>query len=332
MAKGNLFLGFARGKIGDTVFYRQYGEQCSRGRNRHPSNPQTPLQLLQRVCMKTSSLAFSMLQDITNHSFQGRAEGTPCQSRFTELNIAKFRQQLSTYINSGDDQEILTCQETNFSKKGSYLPEVMPYIVSEGMLPSVPVSFANSAFCIPFPAGSLATPADGPTYQEVCDALGVNKGDQLTFLVLASDDRSGADIDSGVFNRFSYARVILDPSDGDMTSSFIDSDGVVNKPNPKNEGIVDFNWNTSSMTLDFSISGIDVSTGMKYSATAATVIVSRLSNGTWQRSTQALVIRPSTVSVPGHLTYDHNVDTLADALASYMTAQTSSLYLNQATV
>lgn len=332
MAKGNLFLGFARGKIGDTVFYRQYGEQCSRARNRHPSNPQTPLQLLQRVCLKTSSLAFSLLQAITNHSFQGRREGTACQSRFTELNVAKFRRQLADYINSGDDQEILTCQETNFSKRGSYMAEVMPYIVSEGALPVIPVDWINSKFCIPLPEGAVPAGETEITYEQLINALAIEPGDQLTFLMLATNDMSGADIDAGVFNRFSFARVILMPASGNISQVLYNSSGAPTDPNPKNEGSIVLSYNRNSDTLEFLIPDITIDEGNEFSACAAAVIVSRLVNGTWQRSTQSLVLRPSTVSVPGHLTYDHNVDTLADALASYMTAQTSSLYLNQATV
>lgn len=332
MAKGNLFLGFARGKVGDTVFYRQHGEQCSRARNRHPSNPQSPLQLLQRVCMKTTSLAFSMLQAITNHSFQGRAEGTACQSRFTELNIGMMRHRLSAELASGDPAEILGSSSTNFSKKSSYMPEIMPYIVSEGTLPSIPAAIVGGIAAIQFELWFAPTGIADLTYQSIVDALSLSPGDQLTFLALSCDDRSGADIDGGVFNRFRYARVIMMPSDGDMTSPFLDEDGLVNKPNPRNEGDISFGYTAATKVLNFYFNGISDSPAMQYSLAACTVIASRLESGTWTRSPQSLEIRSSNVAVQGHLQYDHDVDTLADAIASFLASQQSSLYLNQATV
>lgn len=48
MAKGNMLLGYARGKLGDLVFSRQNGQQTSRARNRNPKNPRTEGQIAQR--------------------------------------------------------------------------------------------------------------------------------------------------------------------------------------------------------------------------------------------------------------------------------------------
>lgn len=333
MAKGNLFLGFARGKVGDTVFYRQYGEQCSRARNRHPSNPQSPLQLLQRVCMKTCAGAYSMLQDITNHSFQGRSEGTESQSRFTRLNIAMFRRQLAAEINSGDPMEILACQQTNFATKSASLPEFNPYTVSEGSMQPLDVRFIGGVYGLCFTVAQAGAAAATLTYQQVVDGLGLTRGDQITFLVLSVDDRDGEDIDLGHFNSFRYARVILEPNDGDMTSLFF-SEGAINKPNARNQGEVSLSFvaaaNDNPAYLSFGIAGIDSAANKVNSAAGATVIASRLANNVWQRSTQSLVLRPSEVSVTGHLQWDHSVDTMADAIASFMTAENSALYLNQA--
>lgn len=333
MAKGNLFLGFARGKVGDTVFYRQYGEQCSRARNRHPSNPQSPLQLLQRVCMKTCAGAYSMLQDITNHSFQGRSEGTESQSRFTRLNIAYFRNLLSGEINSGDPMEILASQQTNFATKSASLPEVNPYVISEGSMQPLDVRFIGGLFGLCFTVPQAGATAANLTYQNVVDGLGLSRGDQITFLVLSVDDRDGENIDLGHFNSFRYARVILEPNDADMTSLFF-NDGAINKPNARNQGSVSLAFQAAAADnpayLTFAVTGIDTATNKVNSAGAAAVVSSRLANSVWLRSTQALVLRPSEVSVAGHLTWDHSVDTLADAIASFMTTENSALYLNQA--
>lgn len=51
MSKGNMLLGYARGKVGSLVFSRRKGEQVTRARNTHPANPRTPAQIQQRMKM-----------------------------------------------------------------------------------------------------------------------------------------------------------------------------------------------------------------------------------------------------------------------------------------
>lgn len=51
MSKGNMLLGYARGKVGSLVFSRRKGEQITRPRNFHPANPRTNAQMSQRMKM-----------------------------------------------------------------------------------------------------------------------------------------------------------------------------------------------------------------------------------------------------------------------------------------
>lgn len=51
MAKGNMLLGYARGKVGSLVFARRKGEQITRARNFAPANPRTNAQMSQRMKM-----------------------------------------------------------------------------------------------------------------------------------------------------------------------------------------------------------------------------------------------------------------------------------------
>lgn len=332
MAKDNLFLGFGRGKVGDLVMYRQNGTQITRARNRSPRNPQTPLQLVQRVLLKTSSSAYSMLQSLTNHSYQGRAEGTMSQSRFTELNVAMFRAQLADEIESGDASVILSSNKTNYAKKSDVLPEINPYIVSEGSMGSMDVRFVGGAFGLMFTVPQAGAAAATLTYQQVVDGLGLSRGDQVTFLTLSTNDSPDSEEGNGKFTGFRYARVILEPSDGDMTSLFF-ADETINKPNVRNEGNVTLAFVPAAADvpahLTFAVEGIDAAAGLINSCAAGTVIGSRLVGTTWQRTTQSLVLRPSESTVVGHLQFDYSIDYLSDAIASYMTVANSSLYLNQ---
>lgn len=328
MAKDNLFLGFARGKVGSIVFYRAKGEQITRALNSAPSNPQTALQLLQRVCFKSSSVAYSLFQDITDHSFEGVDPGTPSQSRFAQRNIALMRAQLVDEINSGDEEEILTSSAANFDTKADVFPPFRPFVMSEGHAPSVATSLVSSGtneLTLGLPIGQV----ESPTYNDVISALGLQRGDQITLLFLSIDDTT----DSHVFNGFSYARIILDPASGDLTTPF--ASGVeVNSPNARNRG--DVTVNVDSGYIQFTPGTVDGTTMNPASGTSNTiaavgVIVSRQVGNVWQRSDCKLLCRSDVTSVQGHLQYDHSTGYLADAIASYRTAgAVSTAYLNQA--
>lgn len=326
MSKGNLFLGFARGKVGDVVFSRNSGEQVARARNRSPKNPQSALQMLQRVCMKTSSSAFSMMQAICNHSYQGRPEGTPCQSRFTELNVAQMRRQLRDLIEQGDPVDIMESIESNFAGKYDTGAQVRPYVISEGTLPVMSYSMSADSACVAvfaIPDITAAT-ATTMTYQQVIDALGLQAGDQITFLALSVDDTK----DGSTFNAFKFARVILMPSDGDLTKPFFKAgtggvDQEINLPNAANEGTIGFT--VGSGEVQFYLAGLEPAKNNVYSTAACAVIASRLSGGVWQRSTQSLALVAWAM-----FQFAHDEAYLSGAIASFLTVQNSSLYLNQA--
>lgn len=332
MAKNNLFLGFARGKVGSVVFYRSKGTQITRALNPSPSNPQSALQMLQRVCLKTSSSAYSLLQDICNHAFEGYAPGTDSQGAFVTRNIAQMRTQLADYINSGDAESILGCIESNFNGKADTWPAMRPYIVSQGRAPQVPFSLLsdqNGAVSLAISLAGTST----ITYDGLIQALGLQRGDQLTFLFLGVDDTDT----TYTYNSFGFARVILEPANGDFTTPFLDSD-VINSPNPRNRGTLQVAYvgDPGEGHLTFKLlSGaddvFDSAAGHANSLAAGAVIVSRQVGETWQRSNSQLTVRSSTQSVQGHLTWDHEVGYLADAIASYLKAgAVSTEYLNQA--
>lgn len=336
MSKGNLFLGFGRGKVGDVVFTRVNGEQVTRARNRSPKNPQTPLQLLQRVVMKTSALGYSLLQDITNHSFQGLGEGTPSQSRFLALNVEKFRAQLSDEINSGEAEDILGSAAANFSAKSDSLACFNPYIVSEGTIPSLRAAFNGTTPQLLL-GGFVEFPEsmNDMTYDQLIQSLGLQRGDQLTFLFTMVDDRDNGE--PGLFTSFYFARVILEPANGDFSTKFLTVGGanmVVNSPNEKNQGDISFYAGVSEGQhyLTFQPEIPYGSAGQMNALGGCACIASRLSGGVWQRSSESLALRSYAVSVTGHLNQDHGARYMSDAIYSFMKDINSSLYLNQATV
>lgn len=100
MAKGNLFQGMARGKVGDVVFYRMNGVQMSRVRNRAPKNPRSVEQLYQRAIIASVMKLYSAGKEIFDHSFQGYTVGEGCMRRFNSLNARILRSQVESDVNT----------------------------------------------------------------------------------------------------------------------------------------------------------------------------------------------------------------------------------------
>lgn len=98
MAKNNMLLGMARGKVGDLVFYRQDGKQITRSRNRSPRNPRSQKQLVQRAVLATVGLAYKFGSSIFDHAFQGKSKGAQCQREFLSENTRILRGLLSSEV------------------------------------------------------------------------------------------------------------------------------------------------------------------------------------------------------------------------------------------
>lgn len=324
MAKDNLFLGQARGSIGDVTFYRMGGQQVSRARNRHPRNPQSILQLVQRIVAMTASRAYSLMIQIVDHSFQYKSVGTGNQSEFMRQNVASLRDKLADIIANPTQEAVDTSSAHNFSYPSQSLPPINEYIVSAGSLPSVDlrVPAVGEAWRIWCRLGSGVTT---PTYQDICDGLGLQAGDQLTFIT-ATHDFSQAF--GELYNGFEYARIILSPASGDMSAAFFNG-AAINDPNPRNEGSVDLSLITEggSKYLSFeSINGCGLPRTQSPRAMAGVaVIVSRQGTTDWLRSAEHLYLCPEAAEL--------NAQTIGEAVSELKNAEPSSaLYLNQANV
>lgn len=329
MAKGNLFLGFGRGKVGDVVMYRANGEQVTRARNRSPKNPQTALQLLQRSIMHTSSAAYSQLSKICDHSFQGFQTGTENQSRFTKLNVAMLRNRCADEINSGDAAVIMSSRKYNYMAKNDAGCVVNPYVISEGSLPTMGATMATQdSYLNPL---NKSLPVANPSYSQVIEYLGAQRGDQLTFVWMLADAQAASGHDPFVTG-FRFSRVILEPSDSDLSHAFVSPNGVPQTPNAKNEGYVIFQVvdvtpagsETAIKTLAFNLIPA-TSMADRYSPVGCAVILSRRLGDSWERSSESFSLI-NTESISNQLDGAY----LGDAVMSYLSEINSSLYLNQA--
>lgn len=301
MSKGNMLLGHARGKVGSLVFSRSNGKQVVRANADVVKNPQTEKQMIQRIIMATVAQAYSRFQPICDHSFEGLQAGQQTMSAFVSANLKLMRENIAAAVAANQSFDDIKA----FTPVGSNEYASNAYIIAKGKLPEVIASFTGSTRAKV--AGIAAN-----TYAAVISALGLQRGDQLTFVT--TQGASGANI------TFHYARVILDPmntdgSEAELSVPFI-ADGAINLPNSRNEG----NFNV----LGFADSAIAWNFSAQ-SVTGAAVIVSRQNaDGTWKRSNAVLQVND-----PG-IIYERSLQECLDLVKSGSIDTLSSMYLNNA--
>lgn len=331
MAKDNLFLGMARGSVGSVTFARVDGQQVSRARNRSPRNPQSPAQMVQRIIISTVGKAYSFMRPICDHSFEGFEQGQMSQRKFMEVNVSILRDKVSDVLAYPVESAVQSSEAFNFSFKNDYAPVLNIYQISAGSLPSIPLASVQeetSAGSFPLiPINGLPETPASVTYQQFIDLLGLQRGDQITFIQTTHDNRvQGHDAD--ILTGFRYCRVILDPGSGDMSVPLI-SNNSINDPNPRNDGRFSFlgmqaATETNPAGLRFVLANVELTGNSDKRFAASAVILSRQVGNRWLRSTQFLLPRYTS----GQNALDSS--TLGLAYETYKIGASSDLYLNQA--
>lgn len=170
MAKGGLFTGMMRGKLGDAVFYRRGGEQVERIYNGHPKNANTRSQIDQR----------SQLTNII---------------RVYQASPVFFKRAFANKRINQTDYNALVSRNLNKTVK-IYLPKnvaeeqggvVAPYIISDGSLTPIVVSGKGVDAVTSLAVGVDFTIGAQTTVGELSAALLNNNtivqaGDQLSYL------------------------------------------------------------------------------------------------------------------------------------------------------
>lgn len=100
MSKGSLFWGNAKGKLGETVFYRAGGEQRNRTYIKAVKNPKTLAQMENRLSMANFSAVYRALQPIIKESFPTRPSNQSGFNAFMSANKGRSSAVISAGIAS----------------------------------------------------------------------------------------------------------------------------------------------------------------------------------------------------------------------------------------
>lgn len=186
MAKGNLIMGTARGKLGEVVFSRQNGQQVSRQYIRNPKNPKTQGQQIQRAIMATVSKMYGMGKAIFDHSFQGKGVPAGSMRRFLKVNADALRSTIVYHIeNQSDPEESFgwVCSPNALSAAPN------EYIISEGTFKASPFTKLNknNGTYGEF-AGLNKVYANTLTVKQLFELFNIEAGDVFTMVVLSAEE------------------------------------------------------------------------------------------------------------------------------------------------
>lgn len=277
MARGNMLLGHARGKVGSVVFSRLNGKQITRALAESVKNPRTDGQNAQRAIFATVNGFASAVRDIVDHSFQSYKEGSVSVNRFVSINVKKLRE---IYLAGG------AC---DIMPKGAGLPYANPYRFSIGSL-GVQRLFI----------GTTAAARHFAVYQEQDWEGNVTDAAMLQACIPAFAPGCEIAVIKAYYNENEHFHFVTKDR-AVFKSSFdgIDPDEAVVAPGGINDSYLDMNKTTDAAILRV----IGGSSGNKLlavsenlneavanSLVAAVVIVSRKdSEGKWQYTTSDMV-------------------------------------------
>lgn len=310
MAKGNLFLGHARGKVGDVVFSRAYGKQITRARASQVANPRTIRQNTQRCILATIAKAAAALTPIVDHSFANVMYGAESVRHFRKINMDKLRQ---SYLADGADG-------FNMVAKGGGLLAGQ-YILSEGNLPAfecVPTDGLNPIFVQG--SGRLSENADVDVHDFKVAYPYLQGGDQLTLVRI--EKVSGSFAAGDAVCALSYDRMVFAPDAFDNDQAEIMTAGHING------AFLDMTKTTNGAMLigigDTTTGALGFERATGGSVVACALILSRLVNGKWQRSTQSFTM----LEQDDYADNETAIDSYGNVAAAVAGADE---YLNQAT-
>lgn len=329
MAKHNLFLGQARGKIGSVVFSRLNGVQISRAYNPSPRNPKSWAQATQRAAFASISQYYKAFRYLIEQGQQGIKVGTPSVQDWQSRTLKQLTAQI------GNTRMVLNV-------KGVQYPQLLPISLTNGSLPSLSYDIRgveNSAgdthygLCLTF--GGRYTTTEALAAMTLGDVYamtpGLQRGFQLTFALL------GWSIDLDMFDYYNrafaamWAQYVI-AEDADETLPFfvaVEGSDTFVQINPE---ILASSWgerftprwslrvidNTAVAYLDAPEYVTDGSGGI----VAGSCITSYYNGSAWARSTSPMAIADDWATIDQ-----------TNVIETYRTAAkstSSDLYLNQA--
>lgn len=169
MAKGNMFVSTATGKVGNLVLYSRSGSQVTRAYQSKIANPKTNKQMLQRAKFANAVKFYQKaIQHFFRFAYQDKKSNETVFNAFMRHNVG------------------VSCALRNDEVEDAYFPALGRWVLSSGSLasPMIPVFNDNVALF-----ANTGLSAETNTVASVSNALiaqGFNAGDIVTIVAISS--------------------------------------------------------------------------------------------------------------------------------------------------
>lgn len=174
------------GKLGNIVGMKGRNGRSNARIKVIPKNPKTEQQSIQRVIFASVTKAYSFLKSICDHSFEGVAYGQLSQEHFVKLNLDRYRNYFAKYFRNWETQPAYKETIAFWGGLNDWCAGVGA-IISQGSLPAIlPIGGVENPiqyFGVPFTANT--------NISTILAALNLQKGDQITVLMTASNGDAG---------------------------------------------------------------------------------------------------------------------------------------------
>lgn len=183
MAKSKSFFGLRRGSTKSLTFSVLNGQQVTKDRVYGGKNPRSLAQMIQRMCLATSSAAYAQMKQIVDHSFEGISYGANTMAEFIKVNTKLIK---SNYELAGENFA--------YNPYGDRGLKVGAYQMAKGTATPIAASVfnavkSNGSLVIVIQKGS----AENVTANAMMAALGIGVGELATFCFLYAKAGSADD-------------------------------------------------------------------------------------------------------------------------------------------
>lgn len=273
MAKGNMFLGLASGKVADLVFYRSGGEQRTRTKVT-PANPRTRSQQTQRATF-TNAIKFYKL----------------CVAKFFKFAYENKRTNESDYNAFMRENVARSCMMSRTAYYTETYPALGEWLMSRGSLRTLNNVETDNTTAPTFDTGASYsdTPAAGITIAEISSALVASGryqvGDIITLIEYASQQETlptATPSDPYAAIYFNYWQFLVDPNN---TATFASIFGDLNR-------FMTVKTTNNTLAFKFGVNAGSADEAWRLDYQAVTIIHSRNTETGLKVSTQQLVVNP----------------------------------------
>ena len=274
-----------RKRVGQVVYRNRGGVNIASARPASVKNPRTSAQMKQRMVFTTVQSAYKKMREIVDHSQEGVTYGAKTMASFMKINLVELGK---NYANG------------TFNLKGNTnVVAPYPFKIATGSLDfdQKITSIAENAVFTSFSPGSATL--DTLTYAQLLKILGVKKGDQLTFILVAGNynkvinDNGYEQFSDGYFHPI---RVVFNLTADDSALAFT-ADGVLSDAICDQEKSsffyhdLKFGLAPNSKYIFFTNSAFGKYTeGAGWLCYGAAIILSRMVGSSWARSNSNLFV------------------------------------------